>query len=119
LLLIGILDSVHIESPPLGVQYKQVLAALLVRLLRYKLLIMAIVAAALALGIMATLAMPKRYTAEAYVRGMSPIEQPLKILNTEAPCSSADCFVERALTPVLEFQREVTGTQLTTRVASS
>jgi hypothetical protein len=69
----GILHSVHIESPPLGVQYKQVLAALLVRLLRYKLLIMAIVAAALALGIMATLAMPKRFTAEAYVRRMSPI----------------------------------------------
>jgi len=64
-----ILDSVHTESPPLGVQYEQVLTGLLVRLLRHKLLIMIMVATALALGIMATLAMPKRYTAEAYVRG--------------------------------------------------
>ena len=36
--------------------------------MRQKLLIMAIVATALVLGVIATLAMPKRYTAEAYIR---------------------------------------------------
>ena len=64
----SLLDPVHIGSPSLGIEYKQVVVETLGKLSRHKLLIMAIVAAALVLGIVATLAMPKRYTAEAFIR---------------------------------------------------
>lgn len=65
----GILDSVHSDSSSLGAQYKEVLATALADLSRHKLLILVAVTVALALGILATLMAPKRYTAEAYVRG--------------------------------------------------
>jgi uncharacterized protein involved in exopolysaccharide biosynthesis len=64
----GLLDPVHIGLPSLGIQYNQVVADRLGKLMRHKLLILAMVAAALVLGVIATLAMPKRYTAEAYIR---------------------------------------------------
>ena len=64
----GLLDPVHIGSPTLGIEYKQVVTETLRKLSRHKFLIMAMVAAALVLGIVAALAMPKRYTAEAFIR---------------------------------------------------
>ena len=64
----GLLDPVHIGSPSLGIEYKQVVVETLGKLSRHKLLIMAMVATALVLGIVASLAMPKRYTAEAFIR---------------------------------------------------
>ena len=65
----SILDAVHVEASSVGEQYQQVLATTLGQLYRRKLLIMAIIAIALALGIAALHVMPKRYTAEAYIRG--------------------------------------------------
>ena len=59
------LDSVHIEPSP----SKEVLYATLASLWRRKLLMVTIVGSALALGIIAVLVMPERYTAEAYIRG--------------------------------------------------
>ena len=64
----GLLDPVHIGSPTLGIEYKQVVTETIRKLSRHKFLIMAMVAAALVLGIVAALAMPKRYTAEAFIR---------------------------------------------------
>ena len=64
----GLLDPVHIGSPSLGIEYKQVVTETLRKLSRHKFLIMAMVAAALVLGIVAALAIPKRYTAEAFIR---------------------------------------------------
>ena len=64
----GLLDPVHIGSPTLGIEYKQVVTETLRKLSRHKFLIVAMVAAALALGIVTALAMPKRYTAEAFIR---------------------------------------------------
>lgn len=64
----GLLDPVHIGSPTLGIEYKQVVTETLRKLSRHKFLIMAMVAAALVLGIVAALAIPKRYTAEAFIR---------------------------------------------------
>lgn len=65
----SILDAVHVEASSVGDQYQQVLATTLANLYRRKLLIIAIIAIALALGIAALLVMPKQYTAEAYIRG--------------------------------------------------
>ena len=65
----GLLDSVYTENPSLGRHYELVLRARLVTLWRRKWLVMAIVAAALVLGVIVTLLMPKQYTAEAYIRG--------------------------------------------------
>ena len=62
------LDPVHLGSPSLGIEYKQVVAETLGKLARHKLLILAIVATALVLGVVAMLSMPKRYTADAYIR---------------------------------------------------
>lgn len=64
----GLLDPVHIGSPTLGIEYKQVVTETLHKLSRHKFLIMAMVAAALVLGIVTALAMTKRYTAEAFIR---------------------------------------------------
>ena len=64
----ALLDPVHIGSPSLGIEYKQVVAKTLGKLSRHKLLILATVAAALVLGAITTLSAPKRYTAEAYIR---------------------------------------------------
>jgi len=64
----GLLDPVHIGSPTLGIEYKQVVTETLRKLSRHKFLIVAMVAAALVLGIVTALAMPKRYTAEAFIR---------------------------------------------------
>ena len=49
----SLLDPVHIGSPSLGIEYKQVVVETLGKLSRHKLLIMAMVAAALVLGIVA------------------------------------------------------------------
>jgi uncharacterized protein involved in exopolysaccharide biosynthesis len=62
------LDPVHIGSPTLGIEYKRVVIETLGKLSRHKLLIMAMLATALVLGVVAALAMPKRYTAEAFIR---------------------------------------------------
>ena len=64
----GLLDPVHIGPRSLGIQYKQVVLQTLGKLSRHKLLITAMVATALVLGIIASLTMPKRYTAEAFIR---------------------------------------------------
>jgi uncharacterized protein involved in exopolysaccharide biosynthesis len=64
----NLLDPVHVGSPSLGIEYRQVVVETLGKLSRHKLLITAIVAAALVLGIIASLAIPKRYTAEAFIR---------------------------------------------------
>ena len=64
----GLLDPVHIGSPTLGIEYKQVVTETLRNLSRHKFLVVAMVAAALVLGIVTALAMPKRYTAEAFIR---------------------------------------------------
>ena len=64
----GLLDPVHIGSPTLGIEYRQVVTETLRKLSRHKFLIVAMVAAALVLGIVTALAMPKRYTAEAFIR---------------------------------------------------
>jgi uncharacterized protein involved in exopolysaccharide biosynthesis len=61
------LDAVHIQPSS-----HELLYATFASLWRRKLPIVAIVAAALALGIIAVLVMPKRYTAEAYIRGGFP-----------------------------------------------
>ena len=63
----NILDPVHI-GPPLGVQYRQMVMETLGKLSRRKLAIMAAVAAGLVLGIVAAVAMSKRYTAEAFIQ---------------------------------------------------
>jgi uncharacterized protein involved in exopolysaccharide biosynthesis len=67
----NLLDPVHVGSPSLGIEYKQVVVETLGKLSRHKLLITAIVAAALVLGIIASLAIPKRYTAEAFIRELA------------------------------------------------
>jgi len=64
----SILDPVHVGPPILGIQYGQVVIGTLGKLLRRKALIMAMIATALAFGIIAVFAMPKRYTAEAFIR---------------------------------------------------
>jgi uncharacterized protein involved in exopolysaccharide biosynthesis len=61
------LDCVHIEPSSHEVMY-----AIFASLWRRKLPIVVIVATALALGVIATLIIPKRYTAEAYIRGGFP-----------------------------------------------
>ena len=63
----SLLDPVHLGSS-LGIEYKHVVAETFGKLARHKLLILAIVATALVLGVVVTLSMPKRYTAEAYIR---------------------------------------------------
>jgi len=64
----NILDPVHIGPPILGIQYGQVVIGTLGKLLRRKTLIMAMIAAALVFGVIAVFAMPKHYTAEAFIR---------------------------------------------------
>jgi uncharacterized protein involved in exopolysaccharide biosynthesis len=63
----SLLDPVHLGSS-LGIEYKHVVAETFGKLARHKLLILAIVATALVLGVVVTLSMPKRYTADAYIR---------------------------------------------------
>jgi uncharacterized protein involved in exopolysaccharide biosynthesis len=64
----SLLDPVHLGSPHLGIHYKQVVTDTLDKLSRQKMLIAAVVASALVLGVTASLALPKRYTAEAFIR---------------------------------------------------
>ena len=63
------LDFVQIEPSSLDVGFGEVLHAALASLWRRKLLVGAIVATALALGIIAVFVIPPSYTAEAYIRG--------------------------------------------------
>ena len=63
------LDSVQIEPSFLYVGFGEVLHAALASLWRRKLLVGAIVATALALGIIAVFVIPPSYTPEAYIRG--------------------------------------------------
>ena len=68
------LDSVHISSShssslPLGIYYKEVLHTALRTLWRRKLTIVSIVAAALSLGVIAAVEMPKKYTADSFIHG--------------------------------------------------
>ena len=65
----SLLDSVHTENAALGSYYQGVLAATIAKLWRRKLLVVAMMVAALTLGIIAALVTPKQYTAEAYIRG--------------------------------------------------
>ena len=65
----SLLDSVHTENASLGPYYQGVLAGTIAKLWRRKLLIMAVVVAALTLGTIGLLVTPKGYTAEAYIRG--------------------------------------------------
>ena len=62
-------DFVRIEPSPLDVGFGEVLHAALASLWRRKLLLGAIAATALALGIIAVFAIPPSYTSEAYIRG--------------------------------------------------
>jgi uncharacterized protein involved in exopolysaccharide biosynthesis len=61
------LDPVHTGSLNLGIEYKRALAETMDKVLRRKLLVITTITTALALGIIATLVVPKRYTAEAYI----------------------------------------------------
>ena len=63
------LDFVQIEPSSLDVGFGEVLHAALASLWRRKLLVGAIVATALALGIIAVFVIPPSYTSEAYIRG--------------------------------------------------
>ena len=62
-------DFVQIEPSSLDVGFGEVLHAALASLWRRKLLVGAIVATALALGIIAVFVIPPSYTSEAYIRG--------------------------------------------------
>jgi len=62
-------ESAHIGLTPAHLRSEPALQAALASLWRRKLLVAAIVATALVLGIIAVAVMPTRYTAEAYIRG--------------------------------------------------
>ena len=79
----SLLDPVHIGSPSLGIEYKQVVTETLRKLSRHKFLIMAMVAAALVLGIVAALAMPEAlYRRGLHPRGLGGVE-----LGQRFPCN--------------------------------
>jgi uncharacterized protein involved in exopolysaccharide biosynthesis len=61
------LDSVQVEPYSLGIHSEELLYATIASLWRRKLLMVAIFVTALALGSIAALVMPERYTAEAYI----------------------------------------------------
>lgn len=63
------LESAHIELTSLHTGSGEVLQAALASLWRRRLLVSAIAATAVALGILAVAVMPVRYTSEAYIRG--------------------------------------------------
>jgi uncharacterized protein involved in exopolysaccharide biosynthesis len=63
------LDSVDIRFAPETIGSGQSVLAAVASVWRRKLLVLGIVAAALALGIMAVVVMPERYKAQAYIRG--------------------------------------------------
>ncbi len=65
----SILESVHVETAYLGAHYQQVLSKAFTTLYERKLLMTAVIATALALGVVLLLEMPKKYTAEASIRG--------------------------------------------------
>jgi len=65
----GNLDSAQIELASGDVRSGEVLQAALASLWRRKLIVLTIVAISVALGVIAVLVMPSRYTAEAYIRG--------------------------------------------------
>jgi uncharacterized protein involved in exopolysaccharide biosynthesis len=69
-----ILDSLHSADASLGSHYEEKVRLALANVWRNKLLLIATAAAALVIGIALTLAMPKRYTAEAYIRGVTTEE---------------------------------------------
>ncbi len=63
-------DSVQMQHSSIEVRSGRLLHAALLSLWRRRLLVVAIVAAALALGIMTIFLMPAQYTAETYIRGV-------------------------------------------------
>jgi uncharacterized protein involved in exopolysaccharide biosynthesis len=63
------LDSVDSEDSSLGPYYEDTLRVVLAGVWRHKLSVLATIAVALVIGIALAHAMPKRYTAEAYVNG--------------------------------------------------
>jgi uncharacterized protein involved in exopolysaccharide biosynthesis len=63
-----ILDSVYTGETSLGPHYEQKLRVTFTDVWRHKLLVLVTVAVVLVIGITLTLMVPKRYTAEAYVR---------------------------------------------------
>jgi len=65
----NLLDPVHGEFDSFGHHYQQKLFDMLGNIARRKLLLSAVVAVVLMLGLVAMFAVPKRYTAEAYIRG--------------------------------------------------
>ena len=65
----NLLDPVHGEFNSFGQHYQLKLFDMLGKIARRKLLLSAVVAVALILGLVAMFVVPKRYTAEAYIRG--------------------------------------------------
>ena len=64
-----IFDSVHTSNGSLGPHYINKIRVTLTNVWRHKLLVIAMTAAGLVIGVALALMMPKRYTAEAYLRG--------------------------------------------------
>jgi uncharacterized protein involved in exopolysaccharide biosynthesis len=106
------LDLVQIESSPLepsslDVGFGEVLHAALASLWRRKLLVGAIVATALALGVIAVFVIPPSYTPEAYIRGGFVVSNAIA---TDEGSTSVAPHVGLELTTVIETQSHLLQT---------